>query len=182
MSEGEYLKYLCISISTYRVESTFFYYVTCNMCICVSFCLDLWCTWRETCAKPLPLERIPANQHICLSVWTYWLCTWVAAHHLYWVQKHHRHKPTHIQTKYSPFFPPYLYEFANKLISLIFFFFVVKFRYFYGLELCWIPVVLSPLLSLTQGTSHVHWEVWLGGDTHLQLRADSLKTLCLLCL
>lgn len=57
-------------------------------CIFVSFCLDLWCTWRETCAKPLPSERTPANQHTCLSVWIYWLYIWETLLQWYWVHTH----------------------------------------------------------------------------------------------
>lgn len=45
--------------------------VTCY--VCVSFYLGLYCTWRETCAKPLPSERTPSNQDTSLSVWIYWL-------------------------------------------------------------------------------------------------------------
>ena len=43
------------------------------LCVCVSFYLGLYCTWRESCAKPLPSERTPSNQDTSLSVWIYWL-------------------------------------------------------------------------------------------------------------
>lgn len=45
----------------------------------------LWCTWRETCARPRPSKRTPASRHTCRSVWICWLCIWVPPLQSYWV-------------------------------------------------------------------------------------------------
>lgn len=48
----------------------------------------LWCTWRETCAKPRPWKRTPASRRTCRSVWIFLLCIWVPPLQASWVHKH----------------------------------------------------------------------------------------------
>lgn len=61
------------------------FHIFCDMLhMCLSFCVDLWCTLRETCVKLLPSDRT-GDQHTCLSVWIYWLGIWVTQVPHYWV-------------------------------------------------------------------------------------------------
>lgn len=54
--------------------------------------LGLWCTWRETCAKPHPSKRTPASRHTCRSAWICLLCIWAPPLQSYWVNTH-THSP-----------------------------------------------------------------------------------------